>query len=95
MPSKREARTLENQQEHIDSAEAEGDLGQALELINRALPSATEIGYGVSVCELLHQRGRLLANSTARTGPMSLRKRLKHWKPLSRSQWPANRPHEF
>ncbi len=59
---------LENQQEQIDSAEAEGDLGQALELINRALPSATEIGYGVSVCELLHQRGRLLCrlNGTQR-----------------------------
>lgn len=50
----------QSQQEQIDGAEAEGDLGLALEVINGALRLATEIGYGVSVCELLHRRGWLL-----------------------------------
>ena len=47
----------QSQQEHIDGAEAEGDLGL---VINGALRLATEIGYGVTVCELLHRCGWLL-----------------------------------
>ena len=51
---------LQSQQQRIDAAEVDGDVARALELLGRALPLAIEIGYGASVCELLHQRGRLL-----------------------------------
>ncbi len=58
---------LEAQQNQIDAAESSGDLPQALELIACALPVAIELGYGLSVCELLHQRGRILSRlGTAR-----------------------------
>jgi CHAT domain-containing protein/tetratricopeptide (TPR) repeat protein len=51
---------LQSRQEEIESAEAIGELRRAIELIDGAFPLATEIGYGIHVCELLHQRGRLL-----------------------------------
>ncbi len=44
----------------IDEAEGHGDLGEALALIDQALPIAQEIGYGLSVCHLLDRRGSLL-----------------------------------
>src|SRR5271166_731110 len=61
------AKELEAQEEQIDAAELAGDLPRALELIDDALPVAIEIGFGLSVCELLNRRGRLLCRlSTVR-----------------------------
>ena len=55
------------QEEEIDAAESAGDLPRVLEMIDCALPIAIEIGFGLSVCELLHQRGRALTRlGTAR-----------------------------
>jgi len=57
---------LQAQQEQIDATEAAGEIPRALKMLNRVLPLAIEIGYGLSVCELLHQRGRLLCKLSSK-----------------------------
>ena len=53
-------RDLAALQGEIDAARAAGELRRALELVEQALPLASEIGYGLSVCDLLTKRGLLL-----------------------------------
>ena len=59
---------LRQQQEMIDTLDEAGEPLAAIEEIDRAIPLAIEIGLGASVCELIHQRGRLLVrlNTTQR-----------------------------
>jgi CHAT domain-containing protein/tetratricopeptide (TPR) repeat protein len=58
-------RDLEVLQDEIDVARATGKLPHALELIEQALKLANEIGYGLSVCDLLTKRGLLLVELNA------------------------------
>jgi len=50
---------LEAAQHRIDTEEETGDIPLALELVERSLSEAGELGLGMTVCELLHRRGRL------------------------------------
>jgi tetratricopeptide (TPR) repeat protein len=53
-------RDLEERAGKIDRAWTAGELPLALELIEQSLPVAREIGYGLSVCDLLIKRGMVL-----------------------------------
>jgi hypothetical protein len=67
-------RDLENLQELVDSARAAGELHRALGLIGQTLPVASEIGYGLSVCELLSQRGVVLCQLSTERPPRRSRR---------------------
>src|SRR5436190_7191589 len=53
---------LEQFEAETAAAREAGDHARVLELIDQAPPLATEIGYGLAVCEMLQQRGLAFLN---------------------------------
>lgn len=60
--AQRRADALQPIEAEIEVARAAGDHARVLELVDRALPIADEIGFGFAVCELLNERGLALYN---------------------------------